>query len=73
MKATKAGFDGSFDMHLPKRFEIRLKRAGVKFFSQIDKAESNQLLWNTAIKTLFFLNKDRELFELNFKRVKEAK
>lgn len=73
------GFDGSVDIFLNREFggrtkwEIRFKRAGEKFFSALDSAQQNQFLWNTELRKLFYLNKERELFEMVFRKVDLAK
>ncbi len=75
--ANKAKFNGSFDMFLSRWFfrrekiTVRLKRSE-NLFRWISVSEPNQLLWDTKRKKLYFLNSDRELFEMAFLKVKEC-
>jgi len=68
------GFDGSVDIFLNntlkgRKWKIRFSRSGEKFFSALDNARENQFLWNTELRKLFYLNKERELFEMVFRKV----
>jgi hypothetical protein len=73
------GFDGSVDIFLnnslevKKKWQIRFNRSGEKFLSLLHNARENQFLWNTALRKLFYLNKERELFEMVFRKVDLAK
>jgi hypothetical protein len=77
MSANKAKFNGDFDIFLSRgylqsqKFTVRLKRSE-DLFRWISTAEPNQLLWDTKRKKLYFLNSDRELFQMAFFKVKEA-
>lgn len=76
--ADMAKFNGSFDMFLSRgylqkeKFTVVLKRSK-ELLSRIENAEQNQLLWDSKLKKLYFLNEDRELFHLAFSKVKECK
>lgn len=48
---------------------LKLMRAGKEFFKQMHIPKTNQLLWNSDKKALYYLNKDRVLFEVSFKEV----
>jgi hypothetical protein len=72
------GFDGSVDIFLNntlegRKWQIRFNRSGEKFFSSLHNARENQFLWNTQLRKLFYLNKERELFEMVFRKVDLSK
>lgn len=75
--ATKAKFKGSFDMFLSRgylqseKFTVLLKRSK-DLLAHIDKAEPNQLLWDSKLEKLYFLNSERALFQLAFLKVEEG-
>ena len=49
--------------------KLQLLRAGETFFKQLHIPKAKQLLWNSDNQTLYYLNKDRVLFEVLFKEV----
>lgn len=78
VSASKAKFNGAFDMFLPRgylqreKFTVKLKRSK-DLLARIDKAEPNQLLWDYNLEKLYFLNSKRDLFQLSFLKVEENK
>ena len=64
-------FDG--DVNIGRESEpplkLKLMRAGKEFFKQMHVPKANQLLWNFDNQTLYYLNKERVLFEVSFKEV----
>lgn len=71
---AKAEFDGAI-MIYPKNYyldelEIKFMRVGEKFFADPTKAESNQFVWDEENKQFYFLNKNKDLFEIVFMPVK---
>jgi hypothetical protein len=64
-------FDGEVNIGLEgsPEFSLILCRAGKDFFKNMHKVKANQLLWSIDKKELYYLNKDRVLFEVSFKEV----
>jgi hypothetical protein len=72
--AHAPNFTGKLNLGLKGKPDLSLIlcRAGKDFFKNMHKAKANQLLWNTNNKTLYYLNNDRVLFEMSFKKVSSS-
>ena len=64
-------FDGEVNIgrETDPPLKLKLLQAGELFFKNLHIPKANQLLWNYDTKTLYYLNKDRVLFEVSFKEV----
>jgi hypothetical protein len=64
-------FDGAVNIgrETDPPLKLKLLQSGESFFKQMHIPKANQLLWNSEEKVLYYLNKDRVLFEVLFKEV----